>query len=224
MIPKEFLELFDAKAPGLIAKEIVGPSFPGYGVAVAHRLGAKPSKIDAAKLAPLRERRGLAELCEFYAKHDGAELCVRNDGPLLKLQPIGKWGAFTATYKPRGEWDWTIDLNKSAKLYRGGDPWIAFARVEDGPSCLTTFLKGPNEGQVFFVTPQPKFNILRPIAKSFGDLLRRIATDLPAFLRLCRAYVTFPGSDGQRYGLPPVEYVTTRRGRREFQITYERER
>ena len=39
------------------------------------------------------------------------------------------------------------------------------------------FLDGDDGGSVFVVTPQPWFNILRPIAKGFHALLSRIAQD-----------------------------------------------
>jgi hypothetical protein len=67
-------------------------------------------------------------------------------------------------------------------------------------------LDGDHAGSVFFATPQPCFNILRPIAKGFNALLDRIADDVAAFLRLVRAIVTLLGADGQNYGLVPIEY------------------
>jgi hypothetical protein len=67
-------------------------------------------------------------------------------------------------------------------------------------------LDGDHAGGVFFATPQPWFNILRPIAKGFNALLDRIAQDPAAFLRLTRATVVLQGADGDNYGLVPGEY------------------
>jgi len=102
-----------------------------------------------------------------------------------------------------------IDLNKSKSLYRGSASWLAFAEIDSGPACLTIFLDGDHAGSVFYVTPQPEFNILRPIAKGFHALLIRIADDVAAFLRLVRATVSLRGTDGASYGFVPVEYLPT---------------
>lgn len=92
------------------------------------------------------------------------------------------------------------------------DPWITFAEIDSAPACLTLFLDGDRAGNVFYLTPQPPFNILRPVAVSFNALIDRIAKDLPAFLRLVRATVTIRGADGENYGFRPVEYVADRKG------------
>ncbi len=114
--------------------------------------------------------------------------------------------SFTGRYSPAGGRAWTMDLNKSKSLYRGSARWLAFAEIDSGPACLTIFLDGDHAGSVFFATPQPWFNILRPIAKGFNALLDRIADDPAAFLRLVRATVALRGADGGNYGLVPIEY------------------
>jgi hypothetical protein len=84
---------------------------------------------------------------------------------------------------------------------------LAFAEVDGGPSCLTIFLDGENAGNVFLLNPEPKFNTLKPIAKTFNALLDRIAKDPAAFFKLTRAYVTLIGKDKQNYGHIPIEYI-----------------
>jgi len=64
----------------------------------------------------------------------------------------------------------------------------------------------PIAGCIYYATPEPPFNILRPIAKGFNALLDRIANDIPAFLRLVRVAVSRRGVDGQNYGLIPIAY------------------
>ena len=127
--------------------------------------------------------------------------------PLLELKPAESIADFTDRYRPGGDLAWTIDFNKSKNLYRGSAGWLAFAEIESGPACLTIFLDGEHAGQVFYVTPQPPFNILRPIARGFHALLGRIADDVAAFLRLVRATVNLRGPDGANYGFVPVEYL-----------------
>jgi hypothetical protein len=236
MIPKEFRAIFKDPAPGLLLKwEDAG--FPQFGVSVKHCLGGRPTRSALAKLNAAGKGRDMPALREFYTKHDGAELCIRRDPQaeaevaLIKFQPIERLHEFTAKYMPGGEYDWTIDHNsykRTSQLYRGyvkelgivrrvrAYRWIAFALLDRGPGCLTTFLSGPNEGSVFFLAPEPGFNILRPVAKSFDDLLRRIGSDLAGFLRLCRVRVTFVGADGSHYGLDPLQYLPDARRNTDF--------
>jgi hypothetical protein len=70
------------------------------------------------------------------------------------------------------------------------------------------FLEGENAGCVYFLTIEPPFNILKPIAKSFTLLLERIAKDPAAFLRLVRYYVSLRKTDGNNYGHIPMEYLS----------------
>ena len=155
----------------------------------------------------------LVEFVEFYENYDGVQFCVTFDSrfdevrPLLELKPAESIGGFTNRYSLGGDLAWTIDFNKSKSLYRGSASWLAFAEIESGPACLTIFLDGEHAGRVFYVTPQPPFNILRPIAQGFHALLGRIADDVPAFLRLVRATVNVRGPDGDNYGFVPVEYL-----------------
>jgi hypothetical protein len=127
--------------------------------------------------------------------------------PLLELKPAESIAGFTHRYTPGGDLAWTIDLNKSKSLYRGSASWLAFAEIDSGPACLTIFLDGEHAGSVFYVTPQPEFNNLCPIARGFDALLGRIADDVAAFLRLVRATVNLRGTDGANYGFVPVEYL-----------------
>ena len=132
----------------------------------------------------------MAEFIRFYRQHDGFELCRTFNSlfdaecPQLEFKPADCIVEFTKRYNSDGDRDFTITYNKSRTIYRGGDPWFAFAEINMGPACLTTFLEGENAGKIFYVTPEPEFNILRPIAPSFSAVLDRIGKDVAAFLRL----------------------------------------
>jgi len=184
---EQFLRLFSDPAPALRVK------FPpsdeqAQTIQVHHRLGSMPDSSSRTYLEALLSHANLREFCEFYQKHDGAELCTTfdarcgRDRPLLHLKPAKSIAVFSNRYTPSGDRGWIIDLNKSKALYRSLASWIAFAEIGGGPACLTMFLDGENAGLIFYATPQPPFNILRPIAKGFQPLLHRIVSDLPAFL------------------------------------------
>lgn len=211
--PNSFLGRFTDPAPALLKYRYFDPDETPKTVRVSHRLGSVPSSESCSCLEALQEIAALRELCEFYKKHNGVELCrrihsrFREATTLLEFKPVEGISAFTSQYLPEGERGWVIDCNKSKTLYRGSNSWIAFAEMETGPSCLTTFSDGDNAGNVFYLCPQPHFNILRPIARGFNLLLERIAKDPAAFLRLVRVTVSIPGDDGYNYGYVPVEYV-----------------
>jgi hypothetical protein len=154
----------------------------------------------------------------FYSVCDGLDLCAPyspsncEPTPLLRLIPSSKVEQFNRQYIGKGQWAWTIDLNKSKALYRGESSWIAFAGIGSGPSCLTIFLDGEHAGCVYLVAPQPSFNILKPIAKSFDLLLDKIVKDPAAFFRLAGSFVTMKKSDGQNYGFKTVGYIPDAKG------------
>lgn len=211
-IADSFFRLFSDPAPSLGVK--FRESDPAAKiVSVQHRLGSAADQPARDFLDALPTHTSIAEFREFYCQHDGAEICrtaharYREDRPLLELKPAEKITAFTSRYLPGGEFAWTMDLNKSKALYRSSDCWIAFAEIDTGPACLTMFLNGQNAGCIYYATPQPPFNILRPIARDFPALLERIGNDLPAFLRLVRATVVLRGTDGQNYGYMPIGYL-----------------
>jgi hypothetical protein len=181
-------------------------------IKVEHLLGTRPTGKVRDYLKSLAEYPALAELVGFYKKHNGLQFCRTFDSihdevrPLLELKPAQSIDSFSGRYAPKGDRAWTMDLNKSKSLYRGTDRWLAFAEIDSGPACLTIFMNGDHAGNVFLSTPQPWFNILRPIAKGFYALLDRIAYDPAAFLRFIRAVVSLQGANGDNYGFVPVEY------------------
>jgi hypothetical protein len=212
--PNSFLVRVGDTAPGLRIKFAhTDAKEEPMTVRVKHGLGSLPNAEGRAYLETLHRHSALRELCSFYEEHDGSEFCRTHDSrygeerPLLEFKPAASILPFTRRYQPGGDLDWTIDLNKSKSLYRGPQSWIAFAEIDGGPGCLTIFLNGENAGNVYYVTPQPEFNILRPVAKGFYSLLERIARDPAAFLRLVRARVWLRGKDGDNYGYVAVEYV-----------------
>jgi len=159
----------------------------------------------------LRKHPSSFDYANFIREHDGCSFGlvseVSSEPPLLSFVKATDLESFSNKYKENGERAWIIDLNKSKSLYRSSDSWIAFAQVERGPACLTMFLEGENSGKIFLATPQPWFNILKPIAQDFPGLLARMAKDLAAFFYLLRAtFVVVNPEDHQRYGYYTVEY------------------
>ena len=211
---KTFLELFDDSSPYLSVKFSNTPEEKSKKVFVTNNLCTSIDKKGKKVLENMCKDIRLDVFFEFYSVHDGLDFCIPVfpetyfKKPLLKLIPSSDILNFNKQYTKGGKWAWIIDLNKSKDIYRGSDSWIAFAEIAGGPTCLTIFLTGENTGCVYLVMPQPRFNILKPIAKSFDLLLARIAKDPAAFFRLVGAYVTKKGEDGQNYGLVPVEYVS----------------
>jgi hypothetical protein len=212
-VPKAFLDRALDASPALRFKFDPESGEIPRTVEVAHRLGSSPVLEGRDYLNSLRGHAALAEFVEFYQNHNGLQFCRTFDSrfdevrPLLEFRPAESIVGFTNRYTPGGALGWTIDLHKSKSLYRGSASWPAFAEIDSGPACLTIFLDGEHAASVFYVTPQPEFNILRPIAKGFNALLGRIADDAAAFLRLVRATVNLRGPDGANYGFVPVEYL-----------------
>lgn len=175
-------------------------------------LGSKLDKAGRKYLDSTFEDTRLGGFKNFYNNYDGANLFIPYEPsnchqiPLLTFAPASLIAKFTAQYTKGGNLSYTMDYNKSKNLYRSKDPWVAFARIDNGPACLTTFLDGENAGSIFFATPQPQFNILKPIARNFDLLLARIVKDPAAFFRLTQCHVTFRKSDGQNYGYRPLKY------------------
>jgi hypothetical protein len=211
---RSFLNLFHDKAPALrVSFELEPEDDDLMTVPVQNILRASRDSSGRKALKALGPRTAIRELLEFYEEHDGCEICKTFDSsvgkfqPILEFKPAAVIASLTRLYMPGGKWAWTIDLNKSHKLYRGSDSWIVFAEIGGGPLCLTLFLTGENVGKVFYLAPQPQFNILRPIAQGFSALLDRIAKDPAAFLRLVRGHVVLRGKDGHDYGLRAYEYI-----------------
>ncbi len=208
----KLVERFGDASPALAARFFEDTTETPTIVPVEHKLGTEPEQAGTSFLANISAYEAMSELVSFYSNFNGFELCrtfnsrVGDLRPLLELKRAEDICEFTNRYVPGGDLAWTIDLNKTRKLYRDSSPWIAFAEVDSGPACLTTFLDGENAGAVFYVAPQPEFNILRPIARSFQGLLERIAADVAAFLRLVRARITLRGQDEFNYGLKTIEY------------------
>jgi hypothetical protein len=211
-VPTAFLDRASDPSPSLRVKFWPESDEKPQTIKVEHVLGARPTGGSREYLNSLAEYPALRELLGFYKKSDGLQFCRTFDSrhgevrPLLELKPAESLASFTGRYAPGGDLAWTMDLNKSKSLYRASAAWLAFAEIDSGPACLTIFLDGEQAGSVFFATPQPWFNILRPMAKGFNALLDRIAEDPAAFLRFVRATVTLRGADGDNYGLVPIEY------------------
>jgi hypothetical protein len=209
---RNFFDLFNNDFALLKVKFNVNSDELPTDVHIKNLPGKKTGTKDLKKLAMMCTDHKTADFVEFYSRHNGFELATvvhpvnALKKTLLRQLPASDLGKFTKQYLPGGKLAWTIDLNKAKALYRGEHKWLAFAEVDGGPACLTIFLDGENAGNVFLLNPQPHFNILKPIAKSYSLLLERIAKDPAAFFRLIRAYVTIERDDKQRYGYVPVEY------------------
>jgi hypothetical protein len=180
-------------------------------VDVWHTLYSQPGAMNEAAPGGWRAQAAGTEIEAFYSRHDGLDFCstfdVRYDQvlPLVAFVPAARIAELTARYQPGGDRAWAIDFNKSRTLYRGdySHSWIVFAEVGDGPAALVLLLDGEHAGHVFFVTPQPRFNILRPVARGFDALLQRMGKDPAAFLRLVGAHVCLPGDEKMRQDFPP---------------------
>ena len=182
-------------------------------VHIENILGKKTNTSDLIELASICSNPKLKDFVDFYSNHDGFNLATPThpknvvNKTLLTQLPASEIVKITDQYLPGGQWAWTIDLNKTKPMYRGETKWLVFAIIDGGPGCLTIFLEGENAGNVFLLNPQPHFNILKPIAKTYADFLNRIAKDPAAFFKLIRAYVTLIGKDKQNYGHVPLEYI-----------------
>jgi hypothetical protein len=212
VVPNAFLDRAADPSPSLRVKFSPDSDEKPQTIKVEHSLGALPTDAGRNYLNSLSEHSALGELLDFYKMYNGMQFCRTFDSrygrvrPLLELKPAESIAGFTGRYSPGGDLAWTMDLNKSKELYRESAGWLAFAEIDSGPACLTIFLDGEHAGSVFFATPQPWFNIRRPIAKGFNALLDRIARDVATFLRLVRATVSLRGADGDNYGFVPIEY------------------
>jgi hypothetical protein len=202
-----FLDFFDYPSPALDCKFSFSEEEKPTTVLIKNKIGQKADKKGIKQLEIFCKNEKLKDFLEFYSNHDGLELftpaspenCQKET--LIKFIPSKELQLFTDNFLKSG----IIDYNKSKQIYCGGDPWLAFANA--GIGVLTIFLDGENAGCVYFVTIEPHFNILKPIAKSFTLLLERIAKDPVAFTKLIRAYITIRKSDNQNYGYLPIEYI-----------------
>jgi len=210
---RTFLELFSTDRPLLKVKFNINSDEEGTEVQIENKLEKSIDKKSLANLLEICTDSSLNDFVDFYSKYNGFTLgtaLTPNNAtkkPLLRQLPLSDITKFTKQYLPDGKLAWTIDYNKTKTLYRNEHKWSAFAEVDGGPSCLTIFFDGENAGNVFLLNPEPKFNTLKPIAKTFNALLDRIAKDPAAFFKLTRAYVTLIGKDKQNYGHVPIEYI-----------------
>jgi hypothetical protein len=206
-----FLDFFSDPSPALNVKFSFSEEEKPTTVRLKNKIGQKADKHGIRQLEIFCKNEKLQDFFEFYSTHDGLELftpispenCQKET--MIKFIKSKYLQSFTNEYVEGGKHAWTINYNKSKQIYRGGDPWLAFAEL--GTGILTIFLEGENAGCVFFVTVEPHFNILKPIAKSFTLLLERIAKDPTAFTKLIKGYITIRKSDNQNYGYSPVEYI-----------------
>lgn len=212
VVPTAFLDLAADPSPSLRVMFSPDSNEIPQTIKIEHLLGSRPIGAGRNYLRSFADCLALGEMLDFYKKHNGMQFCRTFDSrydevrPLLELKPAESIASFTDRYGPGGDLAWIMDLNKSKCIYRGSARWLAFAEIDSGPACLTIFLDGDQAGSVFFATPQPWFNILRPIAKGFNALFERIAKDPAAFMRLVHATVTLRGVDGENYGLVPIDY------------------
>jgi hypothetical protein len=207
---RTFLDLFETDRPLLKVKFDVNSNKEATEVEIENKLDRK---IDTKGLENFKKICTNVELIDFYTKCNGFSLATPVlpgnviKKPLMRQLPVADLIKFTEQYLPKGKLAWTIDLNKTKTLYRGEHKWLAFAEIDGGPSCLTVFLEGENAGNIFLLEPQPHFNILKPIAKTFNIFLERIAKDPAAFFKLTKAYVTIIGQDGNNFGYVPLQYI-----------------
>ena len=213
---RDFYDLFKTDRPVLNVKFSVNSDEIPTEIEIENKLD---KQTDIKGLATLEKNCSdcrLKDFLDFYSEYNGFTLGTALSPkqtlkkPLLRQLPLSDLTKFTELYLPNGKWAWTIDLNKTKTLYRNEQKWLVFAEIDGGPACLTIFLDGENAGSIFLLNPQPHFNILKPIAKSYNQFLDRIAKDPAAFFKLTRAYVTIVGKDKQNYGHVPIEYIDSK--------------
>jgi hypothetical protein len=210
---RTFLDLFGTNRPILKVKFDVNSTKEATEVEIENKLEKHIDVKGLRNLEKLCINPNLKEFFNFYTKCNGFSLGIPvlpknvEKRPLLSQLQARDLIKFTELYLPQGKLAGTIDFNKTKTLYRGENKWLAFAQVDGGPACLTIFLEGEYAGNVFLLNPQPHFNILKPIAKTFDDFLNRVAKDPAAFFKLTKAYITIVGRDGQNFGYLPIEYI-----------------
>lgn len=210
---RNFYDLFKTDKPVLNVKYNVNSDELATEVQIENKLEKQVDVKGLMTLEKICSDSRLKDFLDFYSQYNGfslgTALSPKNSLsiPLLRQLALSDLAKFTELYLPNGKWAWTIDLNKTRVLYRNEQKWLAFAEVGSGPACLTIFLDGENAGGVFLLNPQPHFNVLKPIAKSYNLLLERIAKDPVAFFKLTRAYVTIVRKDKQNYCYVPIEYI-----------------
>lgn len=210
---RNFFDLFNTDNSILKVKFNVHSDEAPTEVHIENTLGKKTDTNDLIELARICTDVRLNDFFNFYSNYDGFNLATPTapknavNKTLLRQLPASDIIKFTNQYLPGGQWAWIIDLNKTKAIYRAENKWLAFAQVDGGPACLTIFLDGKNAGNVFLLNPQPHFNILKPIAKTYTELLNRISKDPSVFFRLTRSYVTLVDKDKQNYGHVPLEYI-----------------
>lgn len=212
---RSFFDLFEPDKPVLKVQFDVNSIKEATEVEIKNKLEKNVDTKGLASLKKLCTDPKLEEFVDFYAKYNGFSLATpilpetARKRPLFVQLPVGQLKEFTSLYLPKGDRAWSIDYNKTKTIYRGEHKWLAFAEVDGGSACLTIFLEGEYAGNIFLVTPQPHFNTLKPIAKTYNDLLNRIAKDPAAFFKLTKAYVSIKGTDKQGFGYAPVQYINS---------------
>jgi len=194
-ISEKFLTLLGHPNPALAIKYSYDEDEKPIIVGLRNSLGPPQENAGRYYLESINEDEAIGSFLDFYHRYDGGGLFAPYSSPnirqipLIQFVPAIQIRKFTSQYEPGGDRAWIMDHNKTKTIYRGSNKWIAFAQVDDGPSCLCMLLNGENAGGIFFAEPQPHFNTLKPIAKNFNIFLERIAKDPAALLRLIRAYV-----------------------------------
>lgn len=160
------------------------------------------------------QQHSVNEIKSFYAIVNGLQLFIPHKTkscksiPMITFHDIKTIKQITRQYQEGGERAWTINHNKSKNIYRTNDQWIVFGTINEGPACLTIFFSGKNSGAVFYLTPQPRFNILRPIAKSFNQFITRLTDNPIRLLQLVRSDFSIRKEDGFNYAYEPIEYFS----------------
>lgn len=211
-IPEKFLALLSHPNPALAIKFSHDADEEPIVVGIRNILGAKQEKAGYRYLESINKDGIIDSFSDFYDRYDGGGLFIPYGNPNIRQKPLIQFvpaihiREFTSQYEPGGDKEWIMDYNKTKTIYREGHKWIAFAKVNEGPSCLCVFLTGENAGGVFFAEPEPHFNTLKPIAKNFNAFLERIAKDPAALLRIIRAYISVKQRNDYDFGYLAASY------------------
>ena len=194
-ITRTIIELFNSKTKELEVKcRWESPKTVVISASIFNQTKTNPFN----ELINIENQATLHDFFQFYNEYNGFNFEVKTkkgqlENPIFNLLSEEEIPEWTNYFQPGGKYAYAIDFNKSKELYRSKDKWIVIATIYKGYSALAMFLEGENCGKIFLIDPEPKFNIIKPIARNFTYLLELITNDPAAFFKLVRAPIVIRG-------------------------------
>jgi hypothetical protein len=187
---------------------------PERAYATPHRAARGPSRAETAELARLAGSGSteLAALVEVYSQHNGAELCLLQDGlnqrevAALTLLPIQQWEEATEPWRD-GE---IAEFMEGCELYRSGT-WRVVAQLPSEDQSLVTFFGGvcrgePLAGKMFCIGLDGLLGFEELLAPDFGAFIQEFTSNPAAVFERIGFCWYVKGKDGT-YGDPIEGYV-----------------